>query len=555
MINSVAWSYDDSRIATADDNEVVQIWFNIHNPFYNKPPQVSIDSPQDGDTVSNTIVVNGTAIDDHEVITVIYKIDGTNWIIANGKDNWTFVWDTRYTPNGWLKISVRAFDGERFSHLAVVNVNVLNDETTLQAPNVTIDEPSDGSLVSEDVLFVGRAWGANQVEMVRLSFLDKEQDIVLQVTTWRLEVDTRSLPNGTIEFVAAAFDGLLWSEGASVNLTVHNNVSMPNRRPFVVIYEPVEDQEVSFYLLARGSAADEERKLRFVLLKIDNGNWHLAESQENWPYVWNFTFDTWKLNNGPHRLSALCADDVQVSEIVEVTFIVNNDLDHPYGRPNFRVLSPENGSIVSGLVTLEGIADNEVLIENIRVIVKGEDPLLANGKTTWTFDLDTLQFPNGPLEVRMWASGIIMDSEVVELHLIIENDRPPTCVILWPVPNQTFLEDTEIMGTAFDPEGGELEVEVQIDVSDWLRCTGSEEWTFSWSIGDLPEGEHTIRARSFDGSNYSDVQEVEVRVVRPTELPDNTIPTGGTQWLSIFGIIVLAVIGGAAVSYYRFKGT
>jgi hypothetical protein len=311
----------------------------------------------------------------------------------------------------------------------------------------------------------------------------------------------------------------------------------------VTIHDPKEGQEYSFNLLVRGSAADEESRLRFVLVRIDSGEWLPARSKDGWLYEWVFDIDTWELENGPHRLSAICADDVQFSEIEEVAFFVNNDWNHPYGRPNIRVLSPINGSRVSGLVTIEGTADDDGLVQQIHLVVGSGGPVEADGTSEWTLQLDTLAYPNGLIELKIWAFDGNLASDVIRWNLDIFNDQPPQCTIIWPISNQTFVEDTEIHGTAFDPEDGVLSVEVQIDEEDWITPEGGSNWSYFWRIGDMEEGDHSIRARAFDGSQYSDVQLVEVRVLHPTSPPLQPEDPRDTLWvLAIIGFLVVFVI-------------
>lgn len=538
-VTALVFSEDDTRIATTDEKMNLQVWVDVRSPDYNYPPRVNVTSHTSGETVANTITISGTASDDKGVMSILYSIDDGSWAFARGQENWSFDWDTRFHLNGWHTVYIRAFDGEDFSPTVSVMFLIENNATTLLPPQVTLDIPKEGAEVTGEVMFVGRAWGPNHIESVNLSFFGKEIEAELSTSNWWVSVDTRQLPNGTIEFRATAFDGLITSDPAIVNLTV-KNTGMANAKPFVRIHSPEDGQEFNFTFIAKGNAADEESMLAFVLVRIDDGQWVAPDPVDGWIYDWIFTYDTWSLENGPHTFQAMCGDDVQVSDIIQVHFIVNNDWEHPYGRPNLQITSPANGSTVKGTIEIKGTADSEPLILEIWISMDGGDPLVAEGTTSWSFVLDTLACPNGPHTIRAWAVGVLIDSEIDELELWVQNDRRPMCEITWPVENQTLVEDTFIRGTAHDPEGEPVIVEIAIDSAKWCACTvDGENWSFVWNISDLEGGKHSLRVRAFDGNLYSSIDNVDVRLVPPDQAPS---PEPSMDSLSIAIILTLVAV-------------
>jgi hypothetical protein len=250
----------------------------------------------------------------------------------------------------------------------------------------------------------------------------------------------------------------------------------------------------------------------------------------------------------------MCADDEHMSPVVEVAFSVVNDWDHPYSRPRCRVGAPANGSVVGGTVTLEGTADDDAGVIVVLVSIAGGSPQHASGTEIWRLELTTLELSNGPVQLRVWASDGIHNSTDIVWVLIVRNDRPPSCLIVWPVRNQTLVENTTIVGTAVDPEGAQVTVEVQVDGGEWTRCEGGAEWSLLWNVTGLEEGRHTIRARSFDGALHSPVQEVEVRVLHPAE-PTPSPDTKEYQWwpLAVAAIVVLVTFAISAYAIMRAR--
>jgi len=551
-VTALAFSSDDSHIATTDDNKNMQIWVDIFNPNYNNPPYINITSHKDDDIVNNTITVRGIATDDRSVVQVVYRIDGVIWTNAAGTEEWSFRIDTRDLENGKHTIEVLAFDGEKTSKTSV-SLTVDNNTSNSTSPIVTVDEPSNGTVITGRVTFTGRVWSPNTIEMVILNYLDIGLEAEIEGTTWRTEFDTRVLSNGTYEFFAMASDGHLASESDRILLTVRNIGGPSNVPPFVVIHEPSEGQKVSNQLNARGMAADEESRLSYVVVRIDDGPWFTAGSKDDWVYDWTFSYDTWTLENGPHRLSIMCADDIQLSDIVEVSFVVENDWDHPYGRPDLHIRFPENGSVVHGSVRIEGTADTELLVSEVRISIDDEPSLVASGRDSWSYMLDTSQYPNGIHWVRVWAVGVITDSDVSEITLKFENNGRPTCSIQWPINGQSISHDTLFRGEASDPEDDLRYVEISLDDGEWSVCTfDGQNWSFMWNVSYKEVGKRNIRVRAYDGIHYSEVIEIDVEV-EDADPSQSSQPRVGTYSLVlIIGIVLLVVI---VLTIYYYKGT
>jgi len=111
------------------------------------PPVVSITNPAtNGQTVSGTLAVGGTASDASGVARVEYQIDSTAgaWTLASGTNSWSFSIDTTSLSNGSHSIHVRARDGASPANTSAPvtrTVNVSNGGTgtfTLAAAPATV---------------------------------------------------------------------------------------------------------------------------------------------------------------------------------------------------------------------------------------------------------------------------------------------------------------------------------------------------------------------------------------------------------------------------------
>jgi hypothetical protein len=72
-----------------------------------------------------------------------------------------------------------------------------------------------------------------------------------------------------------------------------------------------------------------------------------------------------------------------------------------------------------------------------------------------------------------------------------------------PSSGTTVSGEIIIEGQASDPEGNVERVDVMIDSGSWKTASGTTSWNFVWNSTSVGDGLHEIRARSFDGIQYS----------------------------------------------------
>jgi outer membrane protein assembly factor BamB len=109
----------------------------------NIPPTVEITSPDDGDEVSETITITGTASDqDGSISYVQVRVDNEPWQTVSGTFYWTMSWDTTVYSEGNHAISAQSFDGEDYSSVDTIVVNVQNggDEECAEPPQLSTSD-------------------------------------------------------------------------------------------------------------------------------------------------------------------------------------------------------------------------------------------------------------------------------------------------------------------------------------------------------------------------------------------------------------------------------
>jgi len=118
----------------------------------NNPPTVSITYPDNGETVSDIVAINGEAHDpdgDEEIRWVKVRIDDGSWLYASGKTSWSYNWNTNIEEDGYHTISAITSDGYLQSTVDTISVFVDNEEE----PTGNVDLIITDIWNEEDIIF------------------------------------------------------------------------------------------------------------------------------------------------------------------------------------------------------------------------------------------------------------------------------------------------------------------------------------------------------------------------------------------------------------------
>ena len=119
------------RVYVSDGKTTVssEIWsfrIKIEGIENNEKPNVSIINPKEGELIGGIFDIIGISSDDIKVLKVEIRIDEREWIEVNGTNKWSFKWDTTEFQNGNYKIYFRSFDGEYYSEIEFINIEIDN---------------------------------------------------------------------------------------------------------------------------------------------------------------------------------------------------------------------------------------------------------------------------------------------------------------------------------------------------------------------------------------------------------------------------------------------
>ncbi len=220
---------------------------DVLNEIQNIIPEIDIDSHEDGEDVSGTVTISGTASDedgDDTIETVEASLDGTDWEQVEGTEAWSYEWDTTAFENGEYVLEFRAYDGEDYSDVAELTLNIQNVDENMK-PTITINNPVNNSLVSGTVTFSGKASDEDgDIQKAEISFDGSQWSEMAGKETWSFIWDTTTVSNGAYNVYFRVFDGTDHSDIIYVNLTVGNDIAE----------ETDEDDETNEFLYVGGSA-------------------------------------------------------------------------------------------------------------------------------------------------------------------------------------------------------------------------------------------------------------------------------------------------------------
>ncbi len=112
------------------------------------------------------------------------------------------------------------------------------------------------------------------------------------------------------------------------------------------------------------------------------------------------------------------------------------------------------------------------------------------------------------------------------------NNEEPTVTLDNPHDGDIIAKSVgtvTISGTASDPDGSVQKVQLKIDRGYWFDVSGTDSWSYTWDISNVPCGWHHIMARSYDGTDFStEWPGIDVKII-PNSPPTVSLdyPKGG----------------------------
>ena len=114
---------------------------------------------------------------------------------------------------------------------------------------------------------------------------------------------------------------------------------------------------------------------------------------------------------------------------------------------------------------------------------------------------------------------IILAVVLIAIVVYLQEDKPrinkkPIIEISYPNNGAVVSKIVTISGSAIDPDGSFVEVEVAIN-GEWEIAEGNNLWSYEWKVFDIEDGFYEVKVRCWDGSDYSEIKKVIVEVDNP----------------------------------------
>jgi hypothetical protein len=207
---------------------------------------------------------------------------------------------------------------------------------------------------------------------------------------------------------------------------------------------------------------------------------------------------------GVYLFSVIVTDSDGGSAVKVGYFEVDNT------APSVVILSPKNGSVVSGIVNTTFVAWDAKLV-NASLIIDAGIPIDVTGTTSFT--LNTTELLDGPHVIKLLASDLAGNDAETSIRIIIDN-TPPTATLLTPA-NGSFVSGTTNVTFSFRDDNlksATLLLDGKI-ISDVTNKT-----FHLWNTTQATDGEHILMLIVIDKAGNS-------RTFEKTVTVDNTPPT------------------------------
>lgn len=419
------WTTDGSYFYVMEEETlVIRVWARATIP----PPTVGIDFPAPEMVVSGVVEVSGWASSHYgNHLTVSVKIGSGDWMPAEGHTEWRLDFNTTTVPDGWVNVRARAVDPAGTSVIAIVRVQVQNqNQPGNKPPRVWFDEPGDGANVWTVARFLGGASDDKGVVSVQLrvdlgSWEKAELDSTGSFVSWLYAFNFMSI-TGELVIEARAYDGHLFSEVAALTVNV---VWPPTETYSVEILYPAKEANVSNAFSVSGIVKGGTPEV--VCVRLDYGPLRIASGALSW------SIDYSDVPMGMHRVYAVAAGDSGLSPWIAVKFFVTQDATNQ--PPAAGIDVPGAGVVVQGDLRARGWSADDREVESVSVRVNGGEWVEADGTTEWSLLVRDNDLDEGwnDIEVRAFDGELYSKTNTTRFYFVPGglHVRGESQVLLW----------------------------------------------------------------------------------------------------------------------------
>jgi len=545
----------------------------------------------DGNTlVSNTFWNNGNGI---------YVTSDSDRNIVSNNTVFSNAWGIRISDSDNNTVSHNSLvDNSQAIYFSDAVYNIVSaNNVSMNRIGILLNQSSNHNTITNNNVFSNTVagislWHSHRNIISNNSVWDNAHGIRLVGDSWH-----NIIANNTV--TGNEFDGIFLSTDA--NTIENNSVSHNKRRGIylewsgfnTIISNIVSDEKVGIFLRNSSYNTVARNEVRFCeitgihLLRWDRdnvitdnivsdsqGGLDIESSQGNIiagnTFTWNDEFGiSLTFANGTaidgNLISSSGHHGIYVTEsnsnVIVRNSVVDNEIGMEFSNSNGNVVASNNVSMNSDIGVSLRLSHANRFYHN-SFIDNGEqahddskgnlfDNGYPSGGNYWS-DYPYVDEKSGPGQNQSGSDGIgdaphdIPGGLAKDPYPLVIPREPPLqpslfCTIVDPTFGETITGHILIGVMAYSAEGLPEKVEVRIDDGNWTEATATYPPSFrfwiDWDTMTLSDGEHTIYARSYDGSNYSDVSHVVV-IVRNQDTGDFVLEG---IWILIAVALVIVV--------------
>ena len=484
-------SFFNDESASADDY-ALQSAFAI-------PPQTSFEFPTGN--LSDTVSLPGSASQPRSAIAAVeYSVDGGEWQLADGTDEFDLILDTTAYGNGQHELVLRITDTAGTTFELAGSLEILNDS---EPPIVTWLEPAADSEVTGLVALAASASDYSAIAKVEYRVDEGSWRQMASVDDDRWEAEWNSeetgIDNGLHTLEVHATDIYGNEAMASLELDVLNEGD--------ITYPVLEVNGVPGALFAGPLdvtiTASDPDGVASVEYQIDGGAWHSVD--EN-----GFRIITAALPDGMHALLVRAVDGLDYATEVSTQFECDNTAPV--------ILLDTFPDPVTAEVTITFATSDYVGIESLQYRVGGSDwTSLPASATEFTWD-STLASDGGWL-LEIEASDLLGNHDTTYRTLNVENAGR---IALLPVADAQAGSPVEIRAFVDYPDP--LAVYLLVAGQRLPMLEGPSGWSAEVTLAEAGSYGYRVEVDTGHGSFQGDEQILNIG--EATVLPDeeNALP-------------------------------
>jgi parallel beta-helix repeat protein len=233
-------------------------------------------------------------------------------------------------------------------------------------------------------------------------------------------------PNENDTLVNISFDSLNFLDNPrEVEMSAsHLELFAPENPLSITIDTPSNKTLIFDTFNITGSADTPDSEDITVEIRVDDGEWiSVNYTGDDWS-LWWLEFDTTKLPDGEHVISARISSPYFERE-ESIIILVDNFGNKP---PVLSISSHESKDIVSDTVMIKGNAiDYDGHIESVDVSIDDGEWIIANNLggdwANWSFEFDSTEYSNGTHEIAIMAVDNSSESTSIYLELEFKNAK------------------------------------------------------------------------------------------------------------------------------------